>query len=193
MTKHLALLGKREDDSGNVEVGEGKTGRIDLMLQKVIQPRTGEYDYLIVELKRPSKKIDTEVITQIEEYAIAVAKDERFRDINVRWKFVAISNELNDYAKRKASQRNRPKGLVHDEGELNITVWARSWADVINDARSRLNFFNKQLAYEANQDSAKEYLNKAHAKFIPITKPITDVEITENDDEESVEDAVPAN
>jgi len=57
LNQHLDKLGKREDDPDPVEVGEGKTGRVDLMLQKAIQPRTGEYDYLIVELKRPSKKI----------------------------------------------------------------------------------------------------------------------------------------
>ncbi|WP_317201310.1 hypothetical protein [Janthinobacterium sp.] len=62
---HLSKLGPREDDPKTVEVGEGKTGRVDLMLQKVVQPRTGQYDYLIVELKRPSQKINDEVLVQI--------------------------------------------------------------------------------------------------------------------------------
>lgn len=74
LSKHLAELGQREDDPAPVEVGEGKTGRVDLMLHKVVQPRTGEYDYLIVELKRPSQKINSKVLTQIESYAMAVAK-----------------------------------------------------------------------------------------------------------------------
>ncbi|MHB8743629.1 MAG: ATP-binding protein [Sulfuricaulis sp.] len=174
LDKHLDKLGMRIDDLDPVEVGDGKTGRVDLMLHKAIQPRTGEYDYLIVELKRPSKKVDADVLTQIKKYAIAVAKDERFRDIKTRWKFVAISNDLDDYAKSEASQRGRQRGLVHDDGDLNITVWARPWADVINDARARLHFVNKQLAYEADQDSAKVYLKKAHAKFIPDTTQMRD-------------------
>lgn len=169
LNKHLDKLGMRVDDPDPVEVGEGKTGRVDLMLHKAIQPRTGEYDYLIVELKRPSKKIDDEVLTQIKKYAVAVAKDERFRDIKTRWRFVAISNDLDDFAKSEASQRDRQRGMVYDNGELNITVWARPWADVINDARARLHFVNKQLAYEVDLDSAKAYLTKAHAKFIPDT------------------------
>lgn len=174
LNKHLDKLGRHEDDPEPVEVGEGKSGRIDLMLHKVIQPRSGEYDYLIVELKRPSKKIDDEVLTQIKKYAMAVAKDERFRGIKARWKFVAISNDLDDFAKREASQRDRRRGMIYDDAELNITVWVRPWADVINDARARLHFVNAQLEYEADQDSAKAYLKKTHAKFIPDTAGMRD-------------------
>ena len=169
LQKHLAKLGKREDHNTPVKLSDGKTGRVDLMLHKVVQPRDGEYDYLIVELKRPSKKIDDEVLTQIKKYARGVATDERFQGVPARWTFVAISNELDDFAKGEANQRGRPKGKVSDDAELNITVWIKTWAEVINDARARLRFVNKQLAYEADRDSAKSYLKKAHAKFIPNT------------------------
>lgn len=137
------------------------------MLHKVVQPRTGEYDYLIVELKRPTKKIDSEVLSQIESYAMAVANDERFHGIKTRWTFIAVSNELDEFAKRKANQRDWPRGKVYDDAGLNITVWAKPWADIINDARSRLRFFSKQLSYEASRDSAKAYLKRAHEKYIP--------------------------
>ena len=56
LAKHLSILGNREDAIDEVKLPDGKHGRIDLMLSKVIQPRSGEFDYLIVELKRPSKK-----------------------------------------------------------------------------------------------------------------------------------------
>src|SRR5690606_37811903 len=105
LDKHLGKLGKRADDAP-VEVGEGKTGRIDLMLHKVVQPRTGEYDYLVIELKRPSQKINSEVLGQIESYAMAVASDERFQGVKAQWTFVAVSNELDDYAKAKVTQRD---------------------------------------------------------------------------------------
>lgn len=167
LRKHLSKLGSRADDTRTVDVGDGKTGRVDLMLQKVVQPRTGQYDYLIVELKRPSQKINDDVLTQIKKYAIAVASDERFAGVPATWTFVAISNEMDTYVKREANQRGRPKGQVFDDAELNITVWVKEWAEVINDARSRLRFVNEQLSYEADRDSSKAYLQRAHAKFIP--------------------------
>jgi hypothetical protein len=87
------------------------------------------------------------------------------------WTFVAISNELDTYAKKEANQRGRPRGQVYDDSDLNITVWVKEWAEVINDARSRLQFVNKQLSYEADRDSSKAYLQRTHAKFIP---PLSD-------------------
>lgn len=167
LDKHLEKLGKRNDDPEPVEVGNGGTGRVDLLLHKATQPRTGEYDYLVVELKRPSKKIDDEVVTQIKKYATAVAGDERFHDVPTRWTFVAVSNDMDSFAKSEANQRNRPKGMISDNADLNITVWVKTWAEVINDAKSRLHFFNQQLSYLADTDSAKDYLNKAHKKYIP--------------------------
>lgn len=171
LSKHLAKLGSRSDDADPVFLSDGKTGRIDLMLQKAIQPRNGEYDYLVVELKRPSKKIDSEVLTQIEKYAIAVASDERFLNVNARWTFIVISNNLDSYAQRKSNQRNMPKGLVFDDADLNIRVWAKSWAEVISDANSRLRFVNEQLSYTADKESSTAYLKMAHAKFIPNLDP----------------------
>ena len=164
---HLEKLGKREDDPSPVLAEGGKTCRVDLMLQKSIQPRTGEYDYLIVELKRPSQKINSAVLGQIKSYAMAVAKDERFRNTNIEWTFIAISNEMDEFAESEASQRGRPRGLVYDGGDLNIAVWAKTWSEVLNDAKSRLEFINKQLSYEADRDSSSGYLKKTHAKFIP--------------------------
>jgi hypothetical protein len=167
LNKHLNLLGKRSDDDSSVLLSDGRTGRIDLMLKKVIQPRAGVYEYLVVELKRPSKKIDDDVVVQIKKYARAVASDERFAGVPAKWTFMAISNEFDDYAKREANQRNKPKGQISDESDSDVTVWIKTWAEVINDAQARLKFYHDQLAYEADRDSAKNYLNLTHEKYIP--------------------------
>jgi hypothetical protein len=113
------------DDDLPVTLEDGATGRIDLMLARSVpQPKADEHEHLVVELKRPAKKICTKVLGQIEDYAIAVAKDERFRDTKTKWVFWAISNEMTEEARRKAHQRGRPEGLVYDDEELRITVWA---------------------------------------------------------------------
>jgi len=170
LEKHITKLGDRSDEidvSDPVMLPDGRTGRIDLMLSKVDQPRDGEFDYLVVELKRPTKKIDADVLNQIEKYAIAVAEDERFLNVKARWTFLAISNELDAYATRKANQRNMPKSVVFQDGELNITVLVKSWAEVIANARAKLQFINQHLQYEVTQESSQKYLKEAHAKFIP--------------------------
>lgn len=182
LNNHLDKLGVRADSDDIVDLGDGSRGRIDLMLHRAVQPRTGEYDYLVVELKRPSQKINSDVLTQIEKYAIAVANDERFHGVKVKWTFIAVSNELDDFAKRKAKQRDKPKGMIYDDVELNVTVWAKTWADVINEARTKLSFVNSSLSYEANNESAKGYLKQAHSKFIPdipLFNELDELEVTE--------------
>ena len=110
------------------------------MLQKAVQPRTGEFDYLVVELERALTKGQRRRPRADSKYAIAVASDERFQGVKAKWTFIAISNELDDFAKRTANQRGQPKGKVFDDAELNITVWAKCWAEVLSDAQSRLRF-----------------------------------------------------
>ena len=167
LRKHIGILGKRQDGETAVDVGDGKTGRIDLQLSRTVIPRSGEKDYLVVELKRPTKKIDEDVITQVKKYANAVANDERFHGIPAKWKFVAVSNDMNEFARNDATQPDRPKGQVWISPNGQITAWVREWAEVINTAKARLQFINESLSYEADRDSAKEYLKKTHEKFIP--------------------------
>lgn len=170
LKKHLSKLGDREDPRETIDpvlLSDGRTGRIDLMLNKVNQTRHGEFDYLVVELKRPSKKIDDDVIVQIKKYATAVATDERFHNVPAKWTFLAISNELDAYAEEEANQRNKPKGLIHDSAQHNITVWAKTWAEVIANARAKLQFINEKLNYNVTQESAQKYLKETHDKFIP--------------------------
>lgn len=164
LEKHLGKLGERQDP---VLLSDGRTGRIDLMLSKVSQVRENEFDYLVVELKRPSQKIDDSVITQIKKYAFAVSKDERFSDVPARWTFLAISNEMDDYAMREARQKDKPQGMIHDDSERNITVWVKTWSEVISTARSKLQFINKHLSYMADRDSSRAYLEDAYSEFLP--------------------------
>ena len=192
LAKYRDDLLKPLDDDSPVTLEDGATGRIDLMLARSVpQPRADEREHLVVELKRPAKKICTKVLGQIEDYAIAVAKDERFRDTKTKWVFWAISNEMTDEARRKARQRDRPEGLVYDDPELRITVWAKTWGQIIQDCKGRLNFFKEKLDYEANHDSALGYLKRAHEKYIPTCltdedKRDTNEKLTENTAGESI-------
>ncbi|WP_082133601.1 ATP-binding protein [Vogesella sp. EB] len=180
LQQHIHLLGEREDKLDPIELSDGRSGRVDLLLHKAISPRAGEYDYLIVELKRPSKKIDSDVITQIKKYAMAVSSDERFHGIKVRWTFLAVSNEIDDYARSEATQKNKPFGLIFEpDNGTQVTAWVKTWSDIINEAKSKLLYINKQLNYEVDSDSSREYLLATHSKFIPQldilqNKPVTD-------------------
>lgn len=170
MQKHIEILGDRENseaDDSAVTMSDGRRGRVDLMLSKAIQPRIGEYDFLIVELKRPSQKINDSIVTKIKKYARAVAGDERVRGNKTRWTFIAVSNEFDDFARKEANQERWPYGQIAKDAGSNTTIWIKEWSQIISDARARLQFIRKQLSYEADSESARDYLKRAHAKFIP--------------------------
>jgi hypothetical protein len=85
LESHLALLGERTDDHLGVTTPDGSVGIVDLMLSRCIpQPKAEQREHLIIELKRPSVKIDLNVLAQVQKYALTVAIDERFRDTTTR-------------------------------------------------------------------------------------------------------------
>ena len=120
---------------------------------------------MIVELKRPTVKIDDSAANQISSYTFAIEGDERFKDPNTNWIFWAVSNDISDSVRRQSNQRFRPEGLYHD-GE-NVQIWIKTWGQLIDDCRARLHFFQEKLQYQADHDSAIEYLRNLHNKYLP--------------------------
>lgn len=169
LNKHLEKLGRGpEEDADLVLRDDGSEGIVDLMLSRIVpQPRAEEREHLIVELKRPSQKIDSKVASQIKSYAFAVADDERFKDTKTRWVFWAISNDVSDSVKREANQRNRPRDLLYEDDEERIYIWVKTWGQLIESCRARLEFFQKELNYNAENESALSYLRKMHNKYLP--------------------------
>lgn len=163
---HLKHLGERAD-GGEVRLSDGRQGRLDLMLSKADEIRAGEFDYLVVELKRPSQKITDEVIAQIKKYAYAVQADPRFDKQRCHWKFIAVSNQLDDYARREREGKGSADGCIYDiEG---LKVYILTWSEVITNAKARLKFYQEQLRYESNDESSLSYLKQKYDEFLPKT------------------------
>jgi hypothetical protein len=146
---------------------EGKARVIDLMLARSIEQAKNRREHLVVELKRPKLRIGDDELTQIKRYKYTVADDERFSKTDVEWHFFVISNELDAFAEREASQRDRMPGLVAETGEGRIRVWAKTWAQIIEAATHRLKFVQQSLQYAPDQDHALEHLRRMHAKYLP--------------------------
>lgn len=171
LKKHLATL-RKESANGERKAdrvsADGKVAIVDLMLSRVIpQQRAEQREHLVIELKRPSKKVDGRVLEQIEKYADAVASDERFHDTQTRWVFWAISNELDDHARRRARQKGRPEGLTFEADDRPITIWAKTWGEVIQNCKARLRFFQERLEFMASHDSGREHIKKTYARYLP--------------------------
>ncbi|MFO0714276.1 MAG: hypothetical protein U0353_30830 [Sandaracinus sp.] len=167
--KHLKLLtGQEPKKLVPVKTSTGQPQILDLFLSRRIPMLGDERHHLIIELKRPTVAIDQDVLTQVKKYARSVANDERFRSTRVRWTFWAVSNEMDDLAQTEANQVNRPRGVVQQvEGATPYTIWAKTWAQLLDEARARLEFFREKLEYQANHESGRKYLKDVYENLLP--------------------------
>jgi len=145
----------------------------DIVISKILekQPSEGRH-HLVIELKRPSQPVTSEVISQARSYAFAVAGDDRFQNVRANWTFWALSTSMDRYAQLEAQQDGLPRGVVYQsradaERNYNMTVWAKSWSEIIEECSARLRFFQERLNYNASQSSGKQFLKDTYPKFIP--------------------------
>jgi Histidine kinase-, DNA gyrase B-, and HSP90-like ATPase len=172
---HIAELGRtdlapKDVDEADVVDSDGRRVIVDMALSRVIEQRKNRREHLVIELKRPSVSIGIQQILQINRYARAVATDQRFSMIGVDWDFWIVGDELDDDAHDMAVQKGREPGVVSEPAELPITVRAVTWAQVIQNARHRLDFVRDALEYSATTEDAIKYLHNAHGKFIPVMR-----------------------
>ena len=168
LKRHIALLGRDElADDAPVLDPSGRPRIIDLMLAGSMEQTHRRREHVVVELKRPNVTIGAAELTQIENYAFAVAEDSRFDTVEVDWDFWVVSNELDAHARRRSRQAGQPAGQVHKSDDGRVRVWAVTWAELIEDARHRMKFVERQLGYIATDESAVGYLREQYEKFLP--------------------------
>lgn len=147
---------------------DGRRGIVDLMLSRQLPTnRVDELEHLVVELKAPKVTIGKKELDQIESYAFAVAEDERFRSIRAKWDFWIISNDYNSYTKRKLENDSLEEGVIYKTSqELNITIWVKTWSQLIAENKHRLEFIRDKLNYNVDKESAIKHLQTTYSEYI---------------------------
>ncbi len=167
LVKYLSYLGDDVDvaDDKPVLRHDGSKPIPDLVLSRTSEIAQDLVENIVVELKRPSVELGSKEMTQIEEYALAVMRDERFNKPNVKWDFWLIGNSLDEFVESRRNQVGFPFGYVQRTERMSIQV--RTWSEVINDARHRLKFVERNLDYRADHADGVEYLRETHARYLP--------------------------
>lgn len=167
LKKHLDRVGREVEIDKEVRRADGSRGIVDLMFSRNIQlAGSEEREHLIVELKRPNVKINSEIVAQIESYAFAVADDERFRDVPAKWVFWAVSTDMDPVVARKVSQKDRARGILFQDDQQRVTIWVKTWSQIINDCRARLRFFAEKLNYTPDRDSSLAHLKSTYDRYL---------------------------
>jgi hypothetical protein len=167
LKKHLASSGREVEIDAPVKRADGSRGIVDLMFSRNIQLAGSEdREHLVVELKRPDVPIDAAASAQIKSYAFAVADDERFRAVPAKWVFWAISSDVDRIVAREVLQKDRARGILFQDEEQRLTIWVKTWSQLINDCKARLRFFGEKLNYVADRDSSLEHLKTTYHKYL---------------------------
>jgi hypothetical protein len=171
LAKHLHKLtsvsAKRHREKPHpVTRDDGSEGVLDLLLAREL-PQYGvtRKEYLVIELKRPSQKIDLTAKAQIESYALAVMRDERFDTKNTFWTFIAISTDITEDAAETIRQTDKPIGYFLTG--TNYKVGLCTWAEVLQGSRTRLEMFRNKLDYVATKDRGVALLHDRYEKYLP--------------------------
>ncbi|QGR93015.1 ATP-binding protein [Burkholderia multivorans] len=136
-------------------------GIVDLMLSKATKRHVVKLTHLVVELKAPKVPVAASEITQIESYAFSVMNDPRFKQVDTTWVFWVISDELAPYAEHRVLDG---AGLIHTKD--NLSIYAKTWGQVIEENRARLKFFQDALEVQVDHDASLKYLQERYAAYL---------------------------
>jgi len=159
---HKKILGEHIVIDEPVKHVSQERGIIDLMLSRLTRRhKANEVSHLVVELKAPKVKIDAQEIAQIEGYAASVSADERFRNVKVNWTFWVISDDLGPIGEFRVLDES---GLILKKPTLSIYI--KTWAQVLDENRARMQFFQERLEFQADKGASLEHLQQHYAKYL---------------------------
>lgn len=176
LRKHKSCLGEDVVIDAPVKHVSQTRGIVDLMLSRQIRRhRINDLTHLVVELKAPSVKIGRDEISQIMGYAASVTADERFRNVDTKWVFWVISDDIDSVAKYSIGE-NTATGLIHKT--TNSSIYVKTWAQVLDDNRARLQFFQERLEHQADKGAALKHLQERYANYLDGVLEPADLEST---------------
>jgi hypothetical protein len=179
LEKHRDKLAPDIDIEDPVRVYNQKTAIVDLMLSRSTRRHTADsIEHLVVELKAPKVVIGPAETTQIKKYHQAVIGDERFNTVpGLRWHFIVVSNAYDDLTRIDLESIDREKRLIVNTPRSTVAV--RTWGEIIEDNKARLQFFQESLQHSATSEQALAYLQERHAALLKgvIEEPAAEEEV----------------
>jgi hypothetical protein len=86
--------------------------------------------------------------------------------MHTRWHFWIISNDFDEYAELELDQSNHEEGVIYKSNKkINLTIWVKTWSQVIQEAKHRHEFIKEKLNYNIDKGEALIYLKQTYSEF----------------------------
>lgn len=56
--------------------------------------------------------------------------------------------------------------MVHQSEDKRITIWAKTWSEVLHANRHRLQLFQQKLEYNADHDKSLQFLRETYQEIL---------------------------
>ena len=125
-------------------------------------------EHLFIELKRPSQNATTKEQKQINDYAFAVANDNRFTKDNTSWKFVLVVTEIEERLRQEKKDNNSASlNGLYGKGD-NFEVYIYTWSYLIEQREGDLRRLKEMLDLNLTESPDDfSYLKSVHSEFLP--------------------------
>ena len=125
-------------------------------------------EHLFIELKRPSQKATTKEQKQINDYAFAVANDNRFTKDNTFWKFILIVTEIEERLRQEKKDNNTTSlNGLYGKGD-NFEVYIYTWSYLIEQREGELRRLKEMLDLNLTESPDDfSYLKSVHSELLP--------------------------
>ncbi len=181
LSEHRDILGLADLDN-QVPETELKDLRDvpDLVLwRQFLRGKKDEFEHLVIELKRPTVNISLQEIDQAKRYASKVLANKHFDKSKTHWTFVVLSDGIAQDALEDVNQLDRQPGHVIKGKNHDILV--RTWAEIIQEAKLRLNWVQDKLQFAVTDNSeGMTYLHRRYGDFLP-DEAKTDAPVTSDE------------
>ncbi len=73
---------------------------------------------------------------------------------------------MDEFGRTEANQTNRPRGVIWQLDNPSITVWAKTWSEVLHANQQRLRLFQDKLELNADKDSSLQFLKETYSNVL---------------------------
>ena len=140
----------------------------DFMIWKQFKERRAdEYEFLVIEIKRPGVPIGHDEHRQIEAYARAVMNSGFANKEKSSWVFIVVSDELTEEIDDRARQENLPRYTTSRPKGERYEIRAMPWNAIIQSAEGRHDHLRDWLSHNVAADTALKRAKEKYDDLLP--------------------------
>ena len=109
----------------------------------------------MIEIKRPTQKINSKVVAQGESYASVLNACSEFDPTRTKWDLFLVSGEIDDNVVN-LKRRKGDRAFGHIDTMGNVRLWAFTWGEIIEAARDEMRMVRDKLEMKSLELSSSE-------------------------------------